>query len=463
MINLFEYQNKEELSEEFDGLEMFLDDVWQQREKTGYRYGEGEESEEEKVEAQRFLQFLHKTGEIKSNKYVGVIHYEGKKINLLPKIFFDDNREVTTRDINAIQQHILWWLSYCRKIKFPSYQTSLDSEKSDFFEVLIYLFAKYTRQLLSHSIYQQYEETRREMQYIRGRLDMERYIAQNLSRGRWHKLNCIYDPFVLDNRFNQIIKFVSTMLINQTENDDSKKYLREILFTLDDVSYVPATADECAAIQFNPAFAEFETVRDYCQLFLNHAVSFDYKNDLKLFAFLLPMEYLFEDFIYGFIEKEVDGVQATSQAGTKHLDEDKTFALRPDLILETEEKRIIADTKYKMGYKDPDDPKKGISQSDLYQVLAYAVRFKIEDVVLLYPDTIQNYQQEASGFTISDEFADQVDVNVTAWQLPVINRELMSGNSGNKERLGKTFERTKNNLKERIQKILFDHALEQSG
>ena len=98
------------------------------------------------------------------------------------------------------------------------------------------------------------------MQYVRGRLDMNRYINQNLSRGRWHKLNCVYDPFVLDNRFNQIIKYVTTILINQTESDDSKKYLREILFTLDDVSDVPATADECAAIQFNPAFAEFETV-----------------------------------------------------------------------------------------------------------------------------------------------------------------------------------------------------------
>jgi len=462
MINLYEYQNREELTDDFEGLELFLDDIWNQREKSGYYFGDDDE-EDQKVEAQRFLQFLHKTGEIKSNKYVGVIHYEGKKINLLPKIFFSNQSETGQREINAIQQHILWWLSYCRKIKFPNYQTSLDTEKSDFFEVLIYLFAKYTRQLLSHSIYQQYEETRREMQYIRGRLDMERYIAKNLSRGRWHKLNCIYDPFVLDNRFNQIIKYVSTMLINQTENDDSKKYLREILFTLDDVSDVPATADECAAIQFNPAFAEFETVRDYCQLFLNHAVSFDYKNDLKLFAFLLPMEYLFEDFIYGFIEKEVDGVEATAQAGSKHLDKDGTFALRPDLVLETEQKKVIADTKYKIIYEDPDDPKNGISQSDLYQVLAYAVRFKIEDVVLLYPDTIQNYQSEASGFVIRDEFTDEIDVNVKAWQLPVINRDLINGNSVKEKEPSKAFEATKNGLIQRIRDILFPHIFQQSG
>ncbi|WP_340104888.1 McrC family protein [Rhodohalobacter sp. 8-1] len=452
MINLFEYKNKEELSEEFDGLDMFLDDIWRQREKTGFYYGK--DDEDEKMEAQRFLQFLHKTGEVKSNKYVGVIHYEGQKINLLPKIFFEVGNKTTQRNINAIQQHILWWLSYCRKIKFPNYQTSLDTEKSDFFEVLIYLFAKYTRQLLTHSIYQQYEETRREMSYVRGRLDVDRYITQNLSRARWHKVNCIFDPFVLDNRFNQIIKYVATILMNQTENDESKKYLREILFTLDDVTDTTATSNECAAIQFNPAFAEFETVRDYCQLFLDHAVSFDYKNDLKLFAFLLPMEYLFEDFIFGFIEKEVDGVKATSQASAVHLDEDKTFQLKPDLILETKARKIIADTKYKIVYSDEEDPKKGISQPDLYQMLSYAVRFEIDEIALFYPDTIQNYQSGHKEFRIKDQFAEDVNITIRAWQLPIINRELMDGSRNQRVYLDKAFEGARNVLRQRLEWIL---------
>lgn len=58
-----------------------------------------------------------------------------------------------------------------------------------------------------------------------------------------------------------------------------------------------STAEQCSRISFNPMFGEFETVRVYCQLFLTNCISFDYKNDLKLFAFLLPMEYVFEDFI----------------------------------------------------------------------------------------------------------------------------------------------------------------------
>jgi len=82
--------------------------------------------------------------------------------------------------------------------------------------------------------------------------------------------------------------------------------------------------------------------------------------------------------------------------------------------------------------------------------------FTVELVVvaLLYPDTVQNYQNEAAGFTIRDEIADQVDVKVTAWQLPVINRELMDGNAEKGKKLGEAFERVEENLKSRIQVVL---------
>ncbi len=73
MINLFEYQNKELFEGSNDDLEIFLDDIWQKREKNSFY----DDPESEKIEVQRFLQFLHKTNELKSNKYVGVIHFEG--------------------------------------------------------------------------------------------------------------------------------------------------------------------------------------------------------------------------------------------------------------------------------------------------------------------------------------------------------------------------------------------------
>ena len=450
MINLFEYQNKVDIQDSMEGLEGFLDEIWNSREKNSFY----SENDNDKIESQRFLQFIHKSNELKSNKYVGVIHYEGNKINLLPKIFFDSEKEYSTNEVNQIQNHILWWLSYCRKIKFPNYQASLGSAKSDFFEVLIYLFSKYTRELLNSFIYQQYEEVNRELSFIKGRLNTNEYINENLSKGKWHKLNCTYDAFIFDNEFNRIIKYVTTLLFNVTSSQDNKKNLREILFILDEVSDERATAEQCSRISFNPMFGEFETVRDYCQLFLTNCVSFDYKNDLKLFAFLLPMEYVFEDFIFGFIDKELEKVTAKAQRSDTYLDEGKAFNLKPDLWLKTDDKSLIADTKYKIVYSDEADPKKGISQNDLYQMLAYAVRFEVDEIILFYPNTIKRSQEEETELTIKDALANGKEISIRAFQLPIINRELLDTELITKTDLSELFESTRQELIDKIEKIL---------
>lgn len=338
MINLFEYQNKVLFPEKhFDDLEVFLDDIWKKREKSTY-FNEDENREE----VQHFMQFLHKTKELKSNKFVGVIHYEDQTINLLPKIFYDGS-ETTESDVKIINSHILWWLSYCRKLRFPNYLSGLNSQQSDFFEILIYLFSKYTKELLNSSVYQKYIEVENELSFVKGRLNFNEYINQNLARGRNHKVNCIYDSFEMDNEFNQCIKNVSKILLSATKDVQTKRNLNDILFLLDEVSDVRISSQECKRIQFNPLFTDFETVRDYCVLFLENSVSFNYKNDLKLFAFLLPMEYVFEDFIFGFIEKEIVEVHAKNQLTNKYLDINKSFGLKPDLYLKVGDKQYIAD------------------------------------------------------------------------------------------------------------------------
>lgn len=448
MINLFEYQNKVKSNPSLDGLESFLDDIWENRERNSFYL------DEEKESSQKFLRFIGKTNEIKSNKYVGVIYFNKKKINLLPKIFYDSDREYSNDEVGQIQNHILWWLSYCRKIKFPNYQASLGNSKSDFFEALIYIFSKYTRELLNSSIYQQYEEVNREITFIKGRLNTNQYINENLSKGRWHKLNCSYDAFVFDNEFNRIIKYVTTLLFNVTTTTENKKNLREILFILDEVADERSTAEQCSKISFNPMFGDFETVRDYCKLFLSNCVSFDYKNDLKLFAFLLPMEYVFEDFIFGFIDKELEDVKAKSQRSDTYLDEDKTFNLKPDLWIKTASKSFIADTKYKIVYSDDKDPKKGISQNDLYQMLAYAVRFEVDEIILFYPNTLKQNQEEDTQMIIKDALANGKEITIRAFQLPIINRDIFEKEYNPRLKLNELFSRDRLNLIDRLELIL---------
>lgn len=450
MINLFEYQNKVAFPEEhFENLEVFLDAIWSKREKSSY-YNEDENREE----VQHFIQFLHKNKELKSNKFVGVIHFEDQTINLLPKICYT-GKEATVDDVRLINSHVLWWLSYCRKLRFPNYLSGLNTQQADFFEVLIYLFSKYTKELLNSSVYQKYIEVENELSFVKGRMNFNEYINQNLARGRNHKVNCIYDSFEMDNPFNQCVKSVCKLLLTASKDLQNKRNLNDILFLLDEVSDATISAEECKRILFNPMFADFETVRDYCVLFLENSVSFNYKNDLKLFAFLLPMEYVFEDFLFGFIDKELEEVSAKNQIKNKSLDEAKTFGLKPDLLLTIANRSIIADTKYKMVYADSTDTKKGISQNDLYQMVAYAIRFKVTDIKLFYPNTInKDTANDLKTIEIVDELANNEKITIKAHQVSVIDSGITIGKL-NSVKLSECFENLRIRLKGELYKILF--------
>lgn len=446
MINLFEYQNKVSFPpEQYDNLEEFLDAVWSKREKSSY-YNEDENREE----VQHFIQFLHKNQELKSNKFVGVIHFEEQTINLLPKIFYND-QEATVDDVKIINAHVLWWLSYCRKLRFPNYLSGLNTQQADFFEILIYLFSKYTSELLNSAIYQKYIEVENELTFVKGSINFSAYINENLARGRNHKVNCRYDSFEMDNPFNQCVKSVTRLLLSATKDHQNNSNLNNILFLLDEVSDVSISSEECKKIQFNPMFTDFETIRDYCVLFLENSVSFNYKNDLKLFAFLLPMEYVFEDFIYGFIDKELKEIKAKSQK-QKNLDVQGHFKMKPDLLLVVNDKKIIADTKYKMVYDITNDNKKGISQNDLYQMIAYAIRFKATDIKLLYPNSVKNNTSDLKTIDIIDELATNEMITIKAHQVSILDNKLHV-NELNTKKLNTVFENVRLQLKKELEII----------
>jgi len=424
--NLFEYQNELELSEIFDQLKDLTHEIWTNRPKSGYF-----RQIEKKKDHQQYLKFNHEKKSIKAKNYVGVIRWREKTINLLPKIFYregiDDteNKEYTKR----IHQHIFWWLRYCRKFRFSKNQTDMSKDFSNIFEMMIYFFAQNTIELLSKSLYVQFEDIQRETTFIKGRLNIHEYISDNLVTAKWHKFNCTYDTCTIDNRFNRILKFVTKLLVSFTCENINKELLNKILFFLDEVSDEPAVAEDCHKIRFNPMYDEYEIVKNYCYLFLSNCISVHNENDFKAFAFLIPMEYLFEDFIYGFIDKEIEGVKATPQKDEIFLDKEKTFKLKPDLVLEINKKKYIADTKYKVIFNDEEDKKKGISQSDMYQMIAYAVRYGINEIFLFYPNTVKNSHHEENNceraeFKVKDELSEHKEITIYANQLPIISHDI---------------------------------------
>jgi len=445
-LNLFEYSNKEEYSGDADELEALLGKIWKARKTAAFTdtFLPREDLPDGKSDsAQQFLTI--KDGYLRSKKYVGIIRINGQVINLLPKIFYDESRtEWAPDEIQAIHANILWWLSYCDKFRFPNFKTGMSSLKSGFLEIIIQAYASYTRNTLNNMLYSADEEVAEELPFVRGRIDTNTYIKENLSKARWHKISCIYDSLEFDNQFNRIIKFVSKLLMGVARDAKTRRLLSEIVFILDDVSDVRVTYADCEKVKLNPLYQNLGTVLDYCRLFLSHSSSYSYKDELKVFVFLLPMEEIFEGFLYGFMDKHLCDVPGVAHIEYQKSDlylaqrfdngelvDPNVFNLKYDICFDYFDRKIIIDAKYKRldakSTSPYEDAKKyGVSQSDLYQAVAYAIRQKCNTLFLVYPHSLAGQFKSKNPdptvtFRILDEFsASAIDVGIV--KTPIIHQ-----------------------------------------
>lgn len=388
----------------------YLAGVWQSRNCYSEFSDEISEEEqlEEKIQKQRFFDFTV-DGKIFARNYVGVVQFEGIRIEVYPKIFA--KKEIENVAEKKWQLNLLYWLSYCRKIKFPFSFADVSKMKfDDYLELLIYVFANYTEEIISQQPYQAYQAVEEETSFLKGRLSLENYTKHNLTTGKWQNFHCIHEPFVYDNHFNRIIKYVTRRLSAISENYLNKEKLNSILFILHDVSDIRCSADDCEKIKLNPLYRDHHYILELCKLFLSNQVIDMDSEDSKNFCFLLPMEYIFEDFFYGFVADKWPSLNVKSQS-TDNLatsSGSEVFQIRNDLFIKD---RLIIDTKYKLRSGN-DGLKAGVSQNDLYQMVSYAIRRNCKNVLLVYP-TAEGSLNTASSFQIQSEmFDDEINIEV---------------------------------------------------
>lgn len=88
-------------------------------------------------------------------------------------------------------------------------------------------------------------------------------------------------------------------------------------------------------------------------------------------------------------------------------------------------------------------------------MISYAIRFKIQEIILFYPNTITNYLESINQITIQDRFANEAKILIKVFQVPIINRELFKDVPDNNLPLHDLFYQTKIALKTRLEEILF--------
>lgn len=414
MSLLFEYGKWEKAANKGD-LKSFLRAIWQQR------IIEPEETEPvEGIDDNHYQPFLQFDDDlIRANNYVGFIQNGNELIEIYPKVF----KSLPAVDKALMLQHIFYWFRYCRKWKFPFTQSSLEPNDIDKLpELIIHLIATQFLETVSERPLMQYQMQEESLMTPRGSINFTRQISQAYSKGNFHKLECDYEPFLFDNKVNRVIKYCTRLLLPQTRLSENQKLLQETLFILDEVEDVPCTTTEISSISLNSFYEDYNLVIGLCKTIVEQQIYSNNTYDLSQWCLLFPMEYIFEDFLAGFLQTHFSTKwHVEYQKSNAYLTTNpEAFQMQHDIFLTSKdrlERKIIIDTKYKVRSYLENDKKKGVSQSDLYQVVSYAYRRGCNEVILIYPNASEKLN-EVNTFQIPSGFDNSQIIQVKVAEIP---------------------------------------------
>jgi 5-methylcytosine-specific restriction enzyme subunit McrC len=373
---------------------------------------------------------------IKPRNYTGSIEFSFNsnyyRINIFPKIFYLPQFNYTQENYLSIQYHVLWWLSEVTDILPPNYQQSISEiDNGNILDIYITLFSSFTLNILENDVYRYYNSVNDHIQTVKGQINFSKYL-NNFSQGNQHIINCDFDDFNIDNNFNQIIKYVCHLLKAYSNNKRVLQNLNDILFILDEVSYLEIDATDCDKVILNPIFTEYKVILDYCRLFLNGTNSYNQHHDYDVFALIIPTEKLFEKLIRKFCSEIThDNFRelTTQRPGRNYLTKEilsngsteNRFKLINDIIIKTTSGHIIIDTKYKILHELSKD--NGIKQSDMYQMVSYAISSRVNTIKLVYPAKLKEDSKILAKYEVEDMLAENKKISINALVINIIHKD----------------------------------------
>jgi len=424
---LFEFVDNEEPLESLElrrKFENFLKEIWANR-----YFAYSQEIQEDDA-AGNFLNYSKQPFLIfdgvnyRTQNYVGFIQYDKQLIEIYPKVFKQSGIHK-----DEVLRHIFYWFSYCKKLNFPVLENSLDNlNVNDIPELLIWNFADYCFNTISTQPFRQYETVEEPLNTPKGRINFPAYIKNGLSTGNYQNIDCIYEPFLYDNRLNRAIKYVCRLLLNMAKLAETRNKIEEIIFVLDEVEDEPCNVVELDKIVFNRMYEEYAPIKEWCKRVIEQQLYSSSNYNSFQWSLLLPMEYVFEDFIYGFIKRHFNNhfLEIKDQKSNYYLAKgngEDIFQLRHDILLRRKlengsDETIIIDTKYKVrSIEDLKDKKRGIASSDMYQMVSYAYRRGCKKVILLYPSGVSSTNQ-GDEYEIKTDFPNMPEIKIYAYEIP---------------------------------------------
>jgi 5-methylcytosine-specific restriction enzyme subunit McrC len=368
----------------------------------GFDWTDGELAALERLNRGAGAQILRPTvragkRELQAAQHVGVVRLGGRAIQILPKIHRVGGASAEERFEEATH-NLLHLLAYAGHLPVREHEvTPLLRHGDDWFEILTRLFASHLLEEWQRGAYRNYQVVEAESPVLKGKW----HVGEQFRHPhRGHLFAVAFDEFTADNPLNRVFRFAVERLWRLTRDGANRRMLGDLRQWMEEVELRPGmTAAEAAGVALTRLNRRFEPLLNLALLFLEGGALRMSVGDTRAFAFTFDMNRLFESFIVNFIQRHREEILSRELASCELLPQSReatlylarsdgrgVFLLKPDLAFRRGgEFPLLVDAKYKR--LDGADVRLGVSESDFYQMHAYARRYGCDRVVLIYPQT----------------------------------------------------------------------------
>jgi 5-methylcytosine-specific restriction enzyme subunit McrC len=310
---------------------------------------------------------------VKFSQYVGALQVGNLTIEILPKA---DKQET---DKNLWRDNLIKMLRECRLLRVESLTNAyLKLRSNNILDMYIELFINEVQKLVNQGLVKKYRREEGNCFALKGRLLFNQHLNKNMvHKERFYISYQLYDR---DNVYNRIIYKTLCILPDIIREGHLKDKLNRVLINFPEVSSILANNNLFDNLKYGRKTERYRNAIDIARLLL-----LNYRPDIQhgsrsLIAILFDMNRLWEEYIFRQFRK-IEGVKASRQQSRKFWKPDagNNKTIRPDIVIEKEDEKIIVDTKWKL--VSDNRP----SDDDLKQMFTYKLFWGIHKSILLYP------------------------------------------------------------------------------
>ncbi|WP_072384413.1 McrC family protein [Novosphingobium sp. NDB2Meth1] len=350
---------------------------------------------------------------LKAKQMVGVISAPGCSLEILPKV----DPEAPAEDAPTVRRQLVSLLDLALDLGIGEGGVlAMAHQAESLLEILIRLFADRLLAETRRGLPRQYIECDEDLPVLRGRLDVARQFTIHAVRP--DRLACRYDLLSSDIPLMQVMAASVVFLRGQARAPTTQRLLDELRYAFADVSLLPVSALPWHKVQIDRTSRRWESLFRLARLLVRREwqSTRHQTHAHDGITLLFPMEKLFEDAVAALLRRALAGaswargIEVVAQGGARKclgdwnddaVAEGKHFATFPDIQLKRgREVLAIIDTKWKRLATNPLDAKRGVSQSDVYQMMAYARLYHCERLMLLYPDVPGSEPNQAHRYGV---------------------------------------------------------------